>query len=256
MTVNNVIETEPEHRAANRGAAELKSIVQVKESQDDGWKEVAKVLTVSKNGAGFSLPRPVVVGRLLTLVMPLDPELRAYDKKKEVYPVMAIVQYCNASTVDGQTVYHVGVGFVGKKVPDSYKADPTQSYRIVGMKQDGLWSVTEAQSQFKNRKQPRYWISVPVTVSLLQRAGSSGGKEETYTRNICSAGISVLCSLKASIGDKVKIACKQLNFYSIAIVRNRKSVQGEVPTLHLEFIDNEFPVEDVIAAQVASMQAV
>jgi len=254
MTVTNVIETETEHQTVTRGAHELKTIVQVKEDADDGWKEVTKILTVSKNGAGFSLSRPVIVGRLLTLVMPLDPELRAYDKKKEVYPVMAIVQYCNASTVEGETVYHVGVGFVGKKVPDSYKADPTQSYRIVGMKQDGLWSITEAQAQFKKRKQPRYWISVPVTVSLLQRAGSAGGKEETYTKNICLGGASVLCSLAAAIGDKVKIACKQLNFYSIAIVRNRKAVNREVPTLHLEFVDNEFPVEDVIAAQVASMQ--
>jgi len=255
MTVNNVIETEPETRSVSRAPNELKTIVQVKEGNDDGWKEVTKVLTVSKNGAGFSLSRSVVVGRLLTLVMPLDPELRAYDKKKEVYPVMAIVQYCNAATVDGETTYHVGVGFVGKKLPESYKADPTQSYRIVGMKQDGLWSITEAQAQFKNRKQPRYWISVPVTISLLQRAGSPGGKEDTYTKNICSGGISAICSLQAGIGDKVKVACKTLDFYSIAIVRNRKAAAGEVPTLHLEFVDNQFPVEDVVATQVASMPA-
>lgn len=253
MSVNNFIETEPEHRTIDRAQSELQTIVQVKESQEETWKEVAKVLTVSKNGAGFSLTRPVVVGRLVTLVMPLDPELRAYDKKKELYPVMAIVQYCNAATVDGRTQYHVGVGFVGKKIPDSYKADPTQSYRISGMKQDGLWSISEAESQFKNRKQPRYWISLPLTVSLLQRADKAVNKEDSFTKNIAAGGVSVSCSLDAEIGDKVKVACKELDFYSLAIVRNRKVSNSEMPTLHLEFVDNEFPIEEVIATRVAEL---
>jgi len=250
MTVNNHIQTEPEHRRRNRHAAELKTIVQVKESEHESWKEVTKVLTVSRNGAGFCLTRPCAVGRLVTLVMPLDPELRAYDKTEEVYPVLSIVQHCNASTIDGETVYHVGVGFVGKKLPESYKADPTQNYRISGMKKDGLWEITEAESQFKNRRQPRYWISIPVMVSQLQRGQSSGAKEETVTKNICAGGVSVASSLETNIGDKVKFACKELNFYSMAIVRNCKRTKGGT-TLHLEFIENEFPIDRVIAIQMA-----
>lgn len=253
MTVNNNLQTEPEHRKADRTPTELKTIVQVKESSEETWKEVTKVLTVSRNGAGFCLKRPCVVGRLVTLVMPLDPQLRAYDKKEEVYPVMGIVQYCNASTVNGETNYHVGVGFVGKKVPESFKADPTQSYRISGMKKDGLWTVNEAESQFKNRKHARYWISLPVTVSLLQKAVNSGAKEETYTKNISIGGVSVVCSLDAEIGEKVKFACKDLNFYAIAIVRNRKLYKDEIPTLHLEFVDAELPIDAVVANRMEAM---
>jgi len=256
MSVNNFIQTEPEQRKIDKAPTELQTIVQVKESHDESWKEVTKVLTVSKNGAGFSLNRPVVVGRLITLVMPLDTELRAYDKKKELYPVMAIVQYCNATTIEGETRYHIGVGFVGKKIPDSFKLDPTQSYRICGMKQDGLWSISEAEDQFKNRRQPRYWISVPVTVSLLQKAGNPGAKEETATKNISSNGISAVCSLETSVGEKVKIACKELNFYSIAVVRNRMTPKDGMMTLHLELVDSEFPVEAVVATRVAEMAAV
>ena len=256
MSVNNFSHSDSEQRATDKASTELQTIVQVKESQGESWKEVTKVLTVSKNGAGFSLDRPVVVGRLVTLVMPLDPELRAYDKKKELYPVMAIVQYCNATTVNGKTSYHTGVGFVGKKIPDSYKLDPTQSYRICGMKQDGLWSISEAEDQFKNRRQPRYWISVPITVSLLQRAGNPGAKEETATKNISVNGISAVCSLNTSIGEKVKIACKELNFYSIAIVRNRMEPKDGMTTIHLELVDSEFPVEAVVATRVAEMAAV
>lgn len=254
MTVNNHIQTGTEHRKGNRHAAELKAIVKVKESEHESWKEVTNVSTVSRNGAGFSLTRPCVVGRLVTLVLPLDPELRAYDKKEEVYPVLSIIQYCNPSTINGETVYHVGVGFVGKKLPESFKADPTQSYRVSGMKKDGLWEITEAESQFKKRKQPRYWISIPIMISLLQRGDSSGAKQKTVTKNICAGGVSVACSLDTKIGDKVKFACKELDFYSMAMVRNRRMNKDGV-TLHLEFIDKEFPIDQLIAMRVPEADA-
>lgn len=250
MSPDNIqVKTAPESRRVDRADSELKTIVQVKDGNGETWKEVTKVTTVSRNGAGFSLPRPVTVGRLLTLVMPLDPELRAYDEDKEVYPVLGLVQYCNQGKVNGETVYHVGVGFVGKNVPESFKADPTQSYRISGMRKDGLWEITEAESQFKNRKTPRYWISLPVTISLLQKAEQSGAREETFTKNISGGGVSVACSLVAAIGDKVKFACKEIDFYAVALVRNRKVGNNESPTLHLQFIDAELPVEKVIAAK-------
>lgn len=257
MTYNNRIRSAvgAEHRVAERVPTELKTIVQVKEGDGETWKEVTKVTTVSQNGAGFSLTRPCFVGRLVTLVMPLDPNLRAYDQEREVYPVMGIVQHCSAATVDGETVYHVGVGFIGKDIPESFKADPVQNYRISGMTKEGLWKVTEAKSQFKNRKQPRYWVGIGVTIGLLQRAEKSGAKEETYTVNVAAGGVSVVCTLDARVGEKVKFACKKLNFYSMAVVRNRKTRKNEMPTLHLEFVDNEFPVEKVIPKPVNAIAA-
>lgn len=252
MSLNNSFQSlgAPENRRVERLDTELKTIVQVRESEAETWKEVTKVTTVSRNGAGFSLPRPVGVGRLLTLVMPLDPELRAYDVDKEVYPVLGLVQYCNKGQIEGLTVYHVGVGFVGKNVPESFKANPNQSYRISGMKKDGLWEITEAELQFKNRKQPRYWISIPVTISLLQKAEQPVAREDTYTQNIGAGGVSVPCALAAGVGDKVKFACKELDFYAVAVVRNRKVPRNESPTLHLEFIDTVMPIEKVIATRM------
>lgn len=249
MTYNNRIQASAatDKRIADRVPSELQTIVQVREGDGETWKEVTRVTTVSRNGAGFTLARPVAVGRLVTLVMPLDPELRAYDQEKELYPVMAIIQHCNRATVDGSTVYHVGVGFVGKEIPESFKTDPTQNYRITGMTTTGLWKVAEVESQFKKRKHPRYWVSLAVTISLLKRADNSGAKEETYTMNVAGGGASVVCSLEASVGEKVKIACPAFNFYAIAIVRNRKLRKNEMPTLHLEFVDAEFPIEKVIA---------
>lgn len=235
-----------------RAASELKTVVQIKESETENWKEVIKVTTVSRNGAGFSLSRECKVGRLLTLVMPLDRELRAYDQDAEMYPVLGLVQYCNEGMIDGKPVYHVGVGFVGKQIPASYKADPTQNYRIVGMKKDGLWEIAEVEAQFKNRQQPRYWMNVGFTISLLQKADNSGAKEDVVTQNIGAGGISAVCSLDASVGEKVKVACGELEFYAIAVVRNRKIVSSGHKTLHLEFIDAEFPMERLIADRISA----
>ena len=242
----------PENRRADRTPSELKTIVQIKESEDISWREVTRVATVSRNGAGFSLSRPCTMGRLVTLVMPLDPDLRAYDENEKVYPIMGIVQYCNEGMIDGEKVFHVGVGFIGKLIPESFKADPTQSYRICGMTKAGLWEITEAGSEFKNRKQPRYWFALGVTITLLQKAEKPTSKEETVTKNVGTGGASVACSLDATVGDKVKFACKELDFYSIAIVRNRKAgMDSEAPTLHLEFVDAEFPIDRVIAARTS-----
>ena len=138
---------------------------------------------------------------------------------------------------------------MGKQIPESFKIDPEQSYRINGMTKEGLWEISEAESQFKKRKQPRYWVSIGMLVSLLQRADKSVVKEETFTQNIAAGGASVACTLSANVGDKVKVAVKELDFYAIAVVRNRKASKDETPTLHLEFIDAEFPVEKIIAAR-------
>jgi hypothetical protein len=177
--------------------------------------------------------------------MPMPPELRAYATEDELYPVMGLVQYCNKVTVDGRTTYHTGVGFIGKNVPESYKKNPSQSYRISGMSDEGLWQITEADSPFKPRKNPRYWVALPVVITLLQKSGQTVRKERTHTIEIAATGVSVVCSLEASIDERLKFACEEYNFYSLATVRNRKESDGKPTTLHLEFVDEQFPVADL-----------
>ena len=235
----------PDNRTTHRHPTELKTIVRVRETNDDAWKEVTVVRTVSRNGAGFSLKRPCTVGRLVMLVMPLDPALRAYDVNEENYPVMGLVQYCNEGMINGEPVFHVGVGFVGRTIPDSYKSDPTQNYHICGMNEDGLWKIAESKTKFRSRKYPRFSVAFDVSISLIQKSKKTDNKETTITRNISATGASVVCSLEAEVGDRVKFASKEHDFYSIAIVRNRDEVNDLPPTLHLEFVDTQFPMEKV-----------
>ncbi len=242
MSSSNVTKTSDDRRS-HRLSTDLKSIVQVKESPEESWKEVVAISTISKNGAGFALSRPVDVGRLVSLVLPMPVEFRAYDENAELYPVLGLVQHVSKATIDGNTVYQVGVGLVGKEVPESFKASPKQNYRFSGIAENGLWTITEANSQFKARKNPRFWKAIEVTVSQLKRGRDDAAKVRARSKDISASGLSVACDLDVEIGEKVKIAIKSYDFYAIAEVRNRKvSKDGEDVTLHLRFVDDEFPM--------------
>ncbi len=237
-----------DNRNAQRAPSQLRTIVQVKEGDGVAWKEVTDVTTVSKNGAGFTLPRKCHTGRLVMLVMPMPPELRVYDQQAEVYPIVGLVQYSNPVTIDNVTAFQTGVAFIGKQIPDSYKTNPEQCYMISGVANDGLWKIIESGSQYKKRKDQRFWIPVEVTISLMQAKNKDISRETTVTQNISSSGASFPCSLEPSVGDRVKFASKTHDFYAIATVRNLKKNSEGSPIMHLEFVDAEFPMDKILHA--------
>ena len=234
-----------DNRITSRTHSDLEAVVKLKDSEDSGWKEVTKVTTVSRNGAGFSLSHECSVGRLLTIVLPMPREFRAYDIDADLYPVMGIVQNCYRATENDKIVYHVGVGFIGKVVPESFRSDPRQNYRIEGMRSDGMWQVVEADRPFKSRRHPRIWVRIPVMITLLKQDTKTALRESTFTQNVASSGVSIESALDAKVGDKVKVGCPTLDFYGLAVVRNRKIEKNKPPTTHLEFIDHSFPMEKI-----------
>src|SRR2546430_15722198 len=118
---------------------------------------------------------------------------------------------------------------------------PRKYYRFWGMTADGLWAITEAASQFQNRRNPRYWLALPATLALIHREDETVQNEETLTKNISASGVSVTTALNAKVGDRVRFACRSLDFFAIAIVRNRRSDDGGRANLHLEFDGHRFP---------------
>jgi len=245
---------ENDHVEKRNVEADLKAILQYRTSPRHSWKEVTRALNASKSGASFLLNRPCEVGSLVTVVISMPPEFRVYDFDEEFYPVIGLIQYCNETFAPkGKTMYSVGVAFVGKDFPAGYDIDPTRNYHISGTASTGMWQIKPSLGQFKVRAATRFWTELDVTIAMIQRKRTPDYKQETVTCNVSTSGALVVCSLDVAIGQKVKFASKEKDFYSICVVRDRQFRDGQLPLLHLEFVDNKFPVEKIPAPKVTAV---
>jgi hypothetical protein len=217
------------------------SVVKAKEKRGEPWKEVADVLTVSATGAEFILPRDRKVGQLVALLLPLPAHLRCYDHDKDLYRVWGLVQHC--TPLKKQDSFHIGVAFVGKDPPRSYERDPSQTYRVCGMRENGLWKIDEAQTPFKLRKDPRHRKCIQFYLALLDGKRIDIGGEHTSTENISRSGAAVYSTLEISVGDRVKFISEQYDFSGLAVVCNKEVTQDKRTRIHLHFVENAFPIE-------------
>ncbi len=249
-----VVEEAPDHeeRSEPRVTYQVRTVVQVREDDGEVWKEVVEIATVSKKGAGLMLSRPCQVGRIISLVMDMPKEMRAYDHFAPAYPVLGLVQNCTGTVVDGDFRYHVGVAFFGKKWPDSHRTNPKQTYRISGTSPDGLWSIVEAPSDFLHRRHSRFWHDLEVSIALRDEEQRSVDRLKLRTRDVSQGGIAVWGPLRARVGDRAKIICAEPSFFSMATVRNRTDhrTDEDRSIIHFEFDNAEFPVELIVPAAI------
>ena len=239
-----------EKRKASRQQTKISSVILFRESEDEGWEEISEITTASRNGAGFTVSRECQVGRLVSLMMQMPRELRLYDHDEDVYLMLGVVQNCYETTLKERRVFHVGVAFIGKEIPDSFKENPSQCYRILGMTPEGLWKSVESTKQFKSRKQSRFWRRFNVTVAPRDWEKRTRTKVDVVSRDISAGGMSVWGPLDAYIGEKVKISCQEHDFYAIEIVRNRTENEADEnkSSVHFEFLGTEFPMEKIHAS--------
>lgn len=266
-----MLSTKPiERRRASRYAPPEHIIVKAKLSDDEFWKEKASLKSVSRLGAGFEIEKPCKIGQLISLLIPMPAHLRLYDHDKQLYRVWGLVQHCHAVSNEEFSGYNVGVAFVGKDAPQSFYHKPDQSYRITGLNEEGVWSVTEAEREFINRKHPRLWFSLSAELIVDGAAKENSDSENSdvensedtetqestekaaaslscQTENISRSGAAVFCETSVSVGDHVKFVCSQFDFETDAIVRNRRGNGNTTPKIHLEFLENEFPIEKLDA---------
>jgi hypothetical protein len=224
----------------------------VRESDEVAWKEETEIISVSRTGAGFTSTRPCRVGRLVLLKTSLPSELRAYDHDAKIYSIIGLVQFCTESRIDGADLYNVGVGFIGKDAPNSFKKNPGQNYRITGAREDGLWVVKEADGPFKERKHPRYRVNVPVQITVVHDLDKTLNHDKAVTANVGQGGALVVTTLLGKVGEKVKFACEAVDFYSIAVIRGIRQNDKGPHLLHLQFLDGEFPVNRMLTGQMRS----
>lgn len=233
-----------ENRKSTRFQKSGSVIVKAKNNDNDFWKEKGNLKSVSKLGAGFDIQKPCKVGQIISLLIPMPVNLRLYDHDKQLYRVWGLVQHCHSVSGDDFSGYNVGVAFIGKDAPESFYEKPDQSYRILGLNEEGLWKIMEAEREFINRRHPRYWTSCDVLITekndedeLIEITG--------VTENISKSGAAIYCESESVVGDLVKFSCPEYEFETDAIVRNRRGMGNTTPKIHIEFLENEFPVSNL-----------
>ena len=235
--------TEVEKQKAEIVSSELLAVVKSKDTDNKPWKEVADVMSFTTGGTAFHIERECIVGTLVSLMFAMPAHLRCYDHEKELYRVWGLVQFCQPLNDGGREGFHVGVAFIGKNAPDSYNQNSDQSYRIRGMDEDGLWKIDEAKSSFKPRRDVRYWTGVDLYLALVDGKRDSIGGEWTTTENISKRGAAVFTALEVGVGDRVKFISEKFDFSGLAVVCNRQLGTDGKFRLHIQFVENDFPVE-------------
>lgn len=225
---------------------ELNAVIKGKDAHFKPWSETAAVTSLSSSGAGLFVPVPCVAGQLVSLIVAMPMHLRKYDNDKRLYRVWGLVQYCYESGGDSNG-YHIGVALIGKNAPDSYTTSPMQSYRVSGMDRNGLWKVEELETSFKQRSSVRYWNSIETSIFQLDEELHSIASEKTVTENISESGATVYSELRVSVGDRIKIQTSSPPFSSLSVVRHRRIGIDDRTRIHLEFIENPFPILDIEA---------
>ena len=242
-------EAVPERNARHKAAfSGLTAVIKAREKNFKAWNETAAVTSLSSGGAGFFLSRPCVAGRLISIMIAMPTHLRRYDQGKKLYRTWGLVQYCYEAGGEEDAGFHVGVALIGKDAPKTYSKNPLQSYRVSGMDAaSGLWKIVELETSFKLRASVRYWNATDVWLHHLDDDLRSIKMETGITENVSEFGASVFSGLNVDVGDRVRFQCSSPQFSSLSIVRNHRVGPDLRKRIHLEFVENIFPVRDIDA---------
>ena len=242
-----------EDRRIQRVSLALPARIESKVNRTYAWDEITRLNDVSAFGAGFNLRRPLKRGRLVQMTIPLPRQLRCYDYMEPQYRIWGLVRRCIGIKNAINTVqYAIGVAFIGKHPPLSYKDDPAKLFEITQLEEKGFWHIVEAPDKPDERDLPkelrrhsRYQIPVNVLLEILDEEGNVIEAEMTVTENISLGGASVFTSLHADVGSFIRVSSEQYNTTIISVVRGKRLGTDSIPRLHIEFIDHYFPLQGI-----------
>ena len=214
-----------------------------RESNHYEWTEKSRLIDVSQFGAGFTLTRPVDVGRLIRVMAPLPYQLRCFDHFERLYSVWAVVRHISVIAQETDS-FRVGAAFIGKHAPASYHEDPTRRYAPLPMKagQPSLWKVTRLPLG-QQRREPRLNIPMEVLVETFDENGLPSKREYTVTETISRLGTCILSNLDIGLGRMLRITSVTDRVSIFAAVRSREIRPNGVARLGLEFVGDRWPLD-------------
>jgi len=219
--------------------------VRGRETPDFEWNEVTRLTNVTPFGAGFTLRHPTEKGRLLHMTIPMPRQLRVFDHIEDQYRIWAVVRYIKTSTVEKQTVFDVGVAFIGKRAPASYAKEPWKRYDISTNVFQALAAPEDVLSPLSTEDphtHTRHNIAVDMRIELVDPAGKVVETEHTVTENISTSGATLFTSLEIPLGRFVRLTSDQYRITVHAAIRSRNTGADGVPRIDVEFIDKEWPL--------------
>jgi PilZ domain len=237
-------------RKRERLELSLPARVHCRESADHEWIELTRLIDVTPFGARFPITHPSEPGRLLHLTLPMPRQLRCFDHVEQQYRVWSLVRNIKAQVPEpGKPQrFEVGVAFIGKRPPVSYEQDPTKRFEVAKtVSESGLWALQELPTGRRvpvdePRPDTRHSIPIEVTVEIFDETGQVSSSETTVTENISRRGAAVFSTLELAGGRFVRLTSSQYNLSIIAAVRARRLGRDGIPRLHLEFINQDWPL--------------
>ena len=222
-----------------------------RETTEYQWTESSRLVDVNHFGAGFTLTRPIDVGRLVQLIIPLPLKLRCFDYAEPMYSVWGLVRHASAfSSAKGNqpALFRIGVGFIGKHPPISYAEDPTIRYDplLVKAGSASLWRLVRAEFA-KQRREPRLLIPLEVLVETLDRNGQPCQREYTVTETISTLGTCIPTNLNVEVGRILKLSSPSDGVSIFAAIRSREVAADGITRVGLEFIGSRWPLDREIA---------
>jgi len=214
-----------------------------RESLDYQWTEKSRLIDVNQFGAGFTLTRPVEVGRLIHLTAPLPHQLRCFDQLEPMYSVWSLLRHISVVQED-PLMFRIGVAFVGKRPPASYEEDPASLYDPLPIKlgQSLMWSVTR-RPPTKQRREDRLAIPMEVLVETFDEAGNATEREYTVTEAISTLGACLPSSLDVEAGRVVRITSVTDGVSLFGAIRSRQVMPDGIARLGIEFIGGRWPLQ-------------
>jgi len=207
------------------------------------WTEITRLTNVTPFGAGFTLKHPTEKGRLLHMTIPMPRQLRVFDHVEDQYRIWAVVRYMKPAAADNQTIFNVGVAFIGKRAPHSYQAEPWKRYDINADAFQALAKADEILVPITDQRvQTRYNIAVDMRLDLVDIDGVVTDTEQTVTENISARGATIFTTLQIPQGRFIRLTSEQHGITAHAAIRSRSTGADGVPRIHVEFIDREWPL--------------
>jgi hypothetical protein len=202
--------------------------VQGRDSDGTTWEEMSSCEDASAGGVGLRLSRPVVLGQVLHLSLPLPQRFRQYDLTDPSYRTYTLVR--NVRPLPGGGV-RIGLVFLGKQPPRGAQSLPGELFLMPG-----------DPTPVERRKFPRHVARLSLRLEAEHAPGGIAVEERTVAEDVSLRGAQV----RATTLPVVKGAILHVeeiggDFKTRAEVRNISIGADGQPRLSLLFLDATTP---------------